>query len=269
MTLWPTMTINSKLTLQYLMLQRCLIQCPMINYYTIQHYEIDGHIHSWIQSFLKGKSQSIVVDGDRFSTVTSGVPQCTVLGHLLFSLHISDLMENVQSQVRLFTDDCLLYQVIDTAASWPTSTPARPLSTGTVGPQVGHEIQRQQICCSSQPINSISMYQLGGVPLQVVDRAKYLVVNMSNNLFWSPYIANITAKANSKVGFLWRNLKHCLQAIMRAGIYCPCPLSTWVCLCCLGSPLTEGYNITQAGPTKSSKIYHRGFRLWKQCNQDD
>ena len=36
-----------------------------------------------------------------------------------------------------------------------------------------------------------------------------LGVNISNNLSWSPYIANITAKANSKMGFIWRNLKHC------------------------------------------------------------
>ena len=191
MTSWPTVTINAKSTLQYLILLRRLIQCPITNYYKIQHYGIDGHIHSWIQSFLKGRSQSTVVDGDRCSAapVPSGVPQGTVLGPLLFLLLINDLPENVQFQVHLFADDCLFYRVIDTAADQHLlQQDLHALE------QWGHrwgmrfnasKCEIMRICCSSQPINGISMYQLGGVPLQVVDRAKYLGVNKSNNLSWS------------------------------------------------------------------------------------
>ena len=56
----------------------------------------------------------VVVDGEASSEteVISGVPQGTVLGPLLFLVHINDLPDHVTSNVRLFADDCLLYRQI-------------------------------------------------------------------------------------------------------------------------------------------------------------
>ena len=42
----------------------------------------------------------------------SGVPLGTVLGPLLFSLHINEIMSDVESEVRLFAGDCLCYPEI-------------------------------------------------------------------------------------------------------------------------------------------------------------
>ena len=44
--------------------------------------------------------------------VVSDVPQGTVLGPLLFLLHINDLPSVVSFKVRLFADDCLIYRNI-------------------------------------------------------------------------------------------------------------------------------------------------------------
>ena len=46
------------------------------------------------------------------SAVTFGVPQGTVLGPLLFLTYINDLPDRLNSEVKLFADDALLYGVI-------------------------------------------------------------------------------------------------------------------------------------------------------------
>ena len=57
-----------------------------------------------------------VVDGEasRFVKVTSGVPQGTVMGPLMFLLFINDIHGNLDSTLRLFADDALLYRSINT-----------------------------------------------------------------------------------------------------------------------------------------------------------
>ena len=44
--------------------------------------------------------------------VTSGVPQGSVLGPMLFLLYINDINKAITSQNKLFADDCVLYRNI-------------------------------------------------------------------------------------------------------------------------------------------------------------
>ena len=81
----------------------------------LEHYGIDEKIWLWIYNFQKkNRKQSVVVDGRQSSLidVVSGVPQGTLLGPLLFLLHINDLPSVVSSKVSRFADDCLIYRNI-------------------------------------------------------------------------------------------------------------------------------------------------------------
>jgi len=80
----------------------------------LRHCGIDELTLAWIDSFLSGRSQRVIVDGvcSGWSPVLSGVPQGTVLGPLLFLIYINDLHDCVTSRVQLFADDCLIYRKI-------------------------------------------------------------------------------------------------------------------------------------------------------------
>ena len=80
----------------------------------LQLYGIQGPFLNWLESFLTQRFQSVVSEGQTSSQcpVTSSVPQGTVLVPLLLVVYLNDLLDNVQSSVRLFADDALLYGIV-------------------------------------------------------------------------------------------------------------------------------------------------------------
>ena len=68
--------------------------------YTLQVYGVKGKTLGWIESFLVGRSQTIVLNGESSDElpILSGVPQGSILDSILFLLYINDLPENVQSR---------------------------------------------------------------------------------------------------------------------------------------------------------------------------
>ena len=79
--------------------------------YKLNYYGIRGNLLAWMDSFLHGRSQQVVVDGIKSLAceVTSGVPQGSVIGPTLF---INDIVLNVKSEIQLFADDILMYKTI-------------------------------------------------------------------------------------------------------------------------------------------------------------
>lgn len=183
----------------------------------LRHYGINGPTHQWISEFLTGRTQCVVADGaySDWSAVDSGVPQGTVLGPLLFLLYINDLPNCVQSQVRLFADDCLLYRTIDSQHD-QVALQNDLLELEKWALRWGMKFNPSKctiltISRSTTPLQRF--YSLCGVILSQLDEAKYLGVTISSDLHWSKHIQELSSKCNSTLGLLRRNLSQCPQKL--------------------------------------------------------
>ena len=159
----------------------------------------EGFLHSWIKSFLCNRQMRVVVDGETSSEtdVISGVPQGTVLGPLLFLVHINDLPDCVSSKVRLFADDCLLYREIRSPSDQEKlQTDLKNLETWAQTWGMRFNAKKCYILSvSSKGIQKF--YELDSCILKEVENNPYLGVTLSKDLKWSTHIDQICKKSSS------------------------------------------------------------------------
>lgn len=67
-----------------------------------------------IKLYLSYRQRSVTVNGacSVASSVLPGVPQGSVLGPLFFLVFINDIVRDIQVKIKLFADDCVLYNEI-------------------------------------------------------------------------------------------------------------------------------------------------------------
>ena len=155
-------------------------------------YGVRGNLHTWISNFLCNRKMKVIIDGESSSetAVLSGVPQGTVLGPLLFLVHINDLPDCVKSSVRLFADDCLLYREIksrDDQEILQNDLKNLEIWATTWGMRFNAK-KCYILSVTSKGIQKF--YELDSCILKEVENNPYLGLLISNDLKWSTHIVH-------------------------------------------------------------------------------
>ena len=178
----------------------------------LRSYGITGDILLWIEAFLQGRKQKVVVNGSSsgWCDVISGVPQGSVIAALLFVIYINDLPENIRSHLFLFADNCKFFREIatqedidimqadlDTLFEWSQKW----LLTFHPGKCVNLRITLRK---DTEP----HVYHLGNDDLKNVDEVKDLGVTVDGKLKFESHISGKVNKANQLWGAIKKAFKH-------------------------------------------------------------
>lgn len=175
---------------------------------------VSGTLLDWFEDYLTNRSQCVVLEGVASgpASVTSGVPQGSILGPLLFTLAINTLADipvSITTTVAMFADDTLLYKPVfsrgDLVAfqsdihhlvDW---VKARKLRLN-VGKTKSMLISRKR---KREPL----VLEVDGTVIEEVGSVKYLGVTVTSDLTWNEHITNICARGKRLTGFLYRSFR--------------------------------------------------------------
>ena len=186
--------------------------------YKLRYYGIDENTIKWIEDFLNHRTQTVLVDGECSEKihVTSGVPQGTVLGPILFLVYINDFNDYIEhSTLRLFADDSIIYRKIknkdDAEKLQQDLIAAAKWEKDWLMSFHPDKCSVLQVTTKKTPITYD--YTLHQHKLQIETATKYLGITLQNDLKWNKHINNISASATKQLNFLKRNLKVTSQNI--------------------------------------------------------
>ena len=181
------------------------------------HYGVRDSLNKWIADFLADRQQEVVLEGthSNATNVTSGVPQGTVLGPLLFLVYINDMPEKISSTTRLFADDSLVYRIIRSKEDQTLlQQDLDKLQEWEHDWLMQFNADKCEVIRITNKRNPLAHdYDIHGTKLQTVKNAKYLGVTISSDLSWNTHVDTTAKKATTSLNFLKRNLHSCPSTV--------------------------------------------------------
>ena len=179
--------------------------------FILKSFKLDTNLVQWIKGFLSGRRQRTIINTEMsdFKNISSGVPQGSVLGPLLFLLYIDDLLKSLANscpatKVYAFADDVKLLssdadslqRALNTVEVW--SHDWQFLIQSTKSEHISY-------CRGKHP--NFHNYSINGNLINQVATVKDLGLYTNNDLQWNTYLQHIKYKSDKLAYILLRFLK--------------------------------------------------------------
>ena len=192
---------------------------------TLSSIGIRGMALKWFISYLTIRQQQVTTaKGLSFpSPCSQGVPQGSVLGPLLFSLHIRDASDVFSTDSQLFADDIAFYTA-KPSLSHVVSTLSNDLD------KLDQYLSRKGLLLNPSKTRFMELrkpcHQLSehcrltcrGITISCCKQAKYLGVTIDEHLTFAPHVKEVCAKAYGKVS-TFKHGRRNLRKVARRLIY--------------------------------------------------
>jgi len=195
----------------YLDFAKAFDKVPYIRLFKkLESHGIHGMVLNWVKNWLSGRRQRVSINKEysNWVNVTSGVPQGSVLGPVLFLIYINDLESGLISKIGKFADDtkmsksvhCLqdaeilrgdLKKLDELAQNWQMQFNKDKCVVMHVG-----------------RLNDQFEYKLGDQPLKKSNKERDLGIIVDSSMKFHEQ-CNVAIKgANSMLGLIRRNIKN-------------------------------------------------------------
>ena len=177
-----------------------------------EYYGITDPVLSWVKDFLSESRYKVVVGGQSSSwfEVTSGIPQGSVLGQVLFIIYINTMVEiDCVSDIYLYADDTKIFHEINSSADkeelqedinklydWTKESLLRFHPQKCVPMRIGSGLPEVPNC-----------YAMDDTILEISEEEKDRGVLIDSKLSFEQHIASKMNKANPLVGLIRRSFE--------------------------------------------------------------
>jgi len=198
----------------------------------LYNYGIRGNMINWFRDYLTNRKQCTLLGDGIESTameITSGVPQGSVLGPILFIIYVNDLVNaSPSSKIRLFADDTNIFiysrdlidlysccnQVLEDVSEWML---ANKLS-------INADKTNYTLFTPSGKVQDINNnLVLNGIPITKAQCVKYLGIYIDKDLKWMDHIKHVYDSVKKYTGIFYKVRykmpKPCLKNLYYATVY--------------------------------------------------
>ena len=174
----------------------------------LEAHGITGKVKEWIISWLRNRRQRVCVEGELsdWVGVSSGVPQGSVLGPVLFLIFINDMDQGLVSKLDKFADDSKLCKGLSQQADVDALvTDLARLENWASLWQMEFNVEKCSVIHLGRN-NAQNQYQLGSVVLKSSNTERDLGVVVDKTMKFSEHINSTVSKANATLGMIRRSI---------------------------------------------------------------